>query len=132
MLLQPYMIILTAVIVDEYPSVLPTDRILSSINMDFETVDMLLSTHFCIHREKYALQLYASHFRRDYASVSRAVFQLNIGITSVRNKVFFGARFYCALLTLQKAIHDVLRRQLLLTFNYHNIILYFIFLCFIF
>jgi hypothetical protein len=25
---------------------------------------------------------------------------LNIGITSVRNKVFFGARFYCALLTL--------------------------------
>jgi hypothetical protein len=26
--------------------------------------------------------------------------QLNIGITSVRNKVFFGARFYCALLTL--------------------------------
>jgi hypothetical protein len=24
----------------------------------------------------------------------------NIGITSVRNKVFFGARFYCALLTL--------------------------------
>jgi hypothetical protein len=29
------------------------------------------------------------------------VYQLNIGITSVRNKVFFGARFYCALLTLQ-------------------------------
>jgi hypothetical protein len=28
------------------------------------------------------------------------VYQLNIGITSVRNKVFFGARFYCALLTL--------------------------------
>jgi hypothetical protein len=28
------------------------------------------------------------------------VYQLNIGITSVRNKVFFSARFYCALLTL--------------------------------
>jgi hypothetical protein len=28
------------------------------------------------------------------------VYQLNIGITSVRNKVFLGARFYCALLTL--------------------------------
>jgi hypothetical protein len=28
------------------------------------------------------------------------VYQLNIGITSARNKVFFGARFYCALLTL--------------------------------
>jgi hypothetical protein len=28
------------------------------------------------------------------------VYQLNIGITSVRNKVFFGATFYCALLTL--------------------------------
>jgi hypothetical protein len=28
------------------------------------------------------------------------VYQLNIGITSVRNKIFFGARFYCALLTL--------------------------------
>jgi hypothetical protein len=27
-------------------------------------------------------------------------YQLNIGITSVRNKVFFGARFYCSLLTL--------------------------------
>jgi hypothetical protein len=27
-------------------------------------------------------------------------YQLNTGITSVRNKVFFGARFYCALLTL--------------------------------
>jgi hypothetical protein len=26
--------------------------------------------------------------------------QLNIGITAERNKVFFGARFYCALLTL--------------------------------
>jgi hypothetical protein len=29
-----------------------------------------------------------------------SVYQLNIGITSVRNKVFFGARFYCPLLTL--------------------------------
>jgi Ni/Fe-hydrogenase subunit HybB-like protein len=28
------------------------------------------------------------------------VYQLNIGITSLRNKVFFGARVYCALLTL--------------------------------
>jgi hypothetical protein len=28
------------------------------------------------------------------------VYQLNIGITSVRNKVFFSARFYCALLAL--------------------------------
>jgi hypothetical protein len=28
------------------------------------------------------------------------VYQLNIVITSVRNKVFFIARFYCALLTL--------------------------------
>jgi hypothetical protein len=28
------------------------------------------------------------------------VYQLNIGITSVPNKVFFSARFYCALLTL--------------------------------
>jgi hypothetical protein len=27
------------------------------------------------------------------------VYQLNIGITSVRNKVFFGARFYCERLT---------------------------------
>jgi hypothetical protein len=27
------------------------------------------------------------------------VYQLNIGITPVRNKVFFGVRFYCALLT---------------------------------
>jgi hypothetical protein len=28
------------------------------------------------------------------------VYQLNIGITSVRNIVFFSARFYCALLTI--------------------------------
>jgi hypothetical protein len=28
------------------------------------------------------------------------LFKLNTGITSVRNKVFSGARFYCALLTL--------------------------------
>jgi hypothetical protein len=28
------------------------------------------------------------------------VYQLNIGITSVLNRIFFGARFYCALLTL--------------------------------
>jgi hypothetical protein len=28
------------------------------------------------------------------------VYQLNTGRTSVRNKVFFSARFYCALLTL--------------------------------
>jgi hypothetical protein len=28
------------------------------------------------------------------------VYQLNVGITSVSNKVFFGAKFYCALLTL--------------------------------
>jgi hypothetical protein len=28
------------------------------------------------------------------------LYQLNIGITSVRNRVFFGARFYCVLLTL--------------------------------
>jgi hypothetical protein len=30
----------------------------------------------------------------------KGALELNIGITSVRNKVFFGARFYCALLTL--------------------------------
>jgi hypothetical protein len=29
---------------------------------------------------------------------------LNIGITSVSNKVFFGARFYCALLTLHVSV----------------------------
>jgi hypothetical protein len=28
------------------------------------------------------------------------MYQSNIGITSVRNKVFFSSRFYCALLTL--------------------------------
>jgi hypothetical protein len=28
------------------------------------------------------------------------VSELNVGITSIRNKIFFGARFYCALLTL--------------------------------
>jgi hypothetical protein len=31
------------------------------------------------------------------------VYQINIGRTSVRNTVFFSARFYCALLTLHVA-----------------------------
>jgi hypothetical protein len=31
---------------------------------------------------------------------SESIYLLNIGITSVRNRVFFSARFYCTLLTL--------------------------------
>jgi hypothetical protein len=62
------------------------------------------------------------------------VYQIIIGITSVRNKVFFGARFYCALLTLHVSalfdghLHVVCKHKTaLITFHYRNIILYFIF-----
>jgi hypothetical protein len=65
---------------------LPTCRLWECKDYSYEELDAV--SHFTV---------YDFLYNCDRTSICT---HLNIGITSVRNKVFFSARFYCALLTL--------------------------------